>query len=101
MRIFVSGGTGYLGRPLIESLLASGHAVRVSVRSGSEHKVPRGAEMVQADPFDAPSIQPFVKTCDTYIHLLGTPKPAPWKGDEFRRIDERSLVASVDAAETS
>ena len=33
MRVFVTGGTGYIGGRLIPRLLAAGHAVRVSARS--------------------------------------------------------------------
>jgi nucleoside-diphosphate-sugar epimerase len=36
--------------------------------------------------------------CDTVIQLAGTPKPAPWKGAQFRAIDRRSGLASIDAA---
>lgn len=35
---------------------------------------------------------------DTLIHLTGTPKPAPWKEEQFRAVDLPSLKASADAA---
>ncbi|HEX5135208.1 MAG TPA: NmrA family NAD(P)-binding protein, partial [Thermoanaerobaculia bacterium] len=34
--VFVAGGTGYIGRPLVAALLARGHGVRALVRPGSE-----------------------------------------------------------------
>ncbi|MCH7666681.1 MAG: NmrA family NAD(P)-binding protein [Acidobacteria bacterium] len=34
--VFVSGGTGYLGRHLIPALSRRGHKVRILVRPGSE-----------------------------------------------------------------
>ena len=40
--VFVTGGTGYLGRPLIRELLIRGHTVRALVRPGSEKKLPAG-----------------------------------------------------------
>ena len=41
-RVFITGGTGYVGRPLINLLLGRGHAVRALVRPGSEKKLPPG-----------------------------------------------------------
>ena len=37
--VFVTGGTGYLGRPLIRELLTRCHTVRALVRPGSEKKL--------------------------------------------------------------
>jgi hypothetical protein len=34
--VFVTAGTGYIGRPLIERLLQRGHLVHALARSGSE-----------------------------------------------------------------
>src|SRR5436190_775417 len=41
--VFVTGGTGYIGRPLIRALLDRGDAVHALVRPGSEHRLPAGA----------------------------------------------------------
>ena len=95
-RVFVTGGTGYLGRPLIRELIARGHTVRALVRSGSAGKAPEGAEAVVGDALGdfAASIPPS----DTLVHLVGTPHPGPHKAREFRTIDLASIHASVAAA---
>jgi uncharacterized protein YbjT (DUF2867 family) len=51
--VFVNGGSGYLGRPLIAELLGRGHRVRALVRPGSEHRIPAGAEVVVGNALDA------------------------------------------------
>ncbi len=76
--VFVTGGTGYLGRPLVERLLARRRAVRVLARRGSEGKVPRGAEAVAG--YELAGVA-------TVVHLVGVPRPAPWKGPQFRAVD--------------
>lgn len=96
--VFVTGGTGYLGRPLIERLLARGHAVRAIVRPGSERKLPEGAEAAVGDPLDAAQVRAAMPPGATVVQLLGTPKPAPWKGREFRAVDLRSALAAIEAA---
>ena len=55
--IFVSGGTGYLGRSMIAGLLGRGHTVRALVRRGSEGKLPAGCEAVLGDPLSAGSFK--------------------------------------------
>jgi uncharacterized protein YbjT (DUF2867 family) len=32
------------------------------------------------------------------VQLVGVPKPAPWKGPQFRAVDRVSALASLDAA---
>ena len=97
-RVFVSGATGYLGRSLIAALLERGHAVRALTRPGSESRVPRGAEVMLGNALDAGSLQPALDKGTTLVHLTGTPKPAPWKGKQFRAVDQVSLNASLEAA---
>jgi uncharacterized protein YbjT (DUF2867 family) len=92
-RVFVTGGTGYIGRPLIRDLLARGHAVRALARAGSERNLPEGAEAVPGDALG--DFAALVPPADT---LVGTPHPGPHKAQEFRTVDLASIRASVAAA---
>jgi uncharacterized protein YbjT (DUF2867 family) len=47
---------------------------------------------------DAASVQPALEETTTLVHLTGTAKPAPWKGKQFRAVDQVSLEASLEAA---
>ncbi|MBM3736947.1 MAG: NAD-dependent epimerase/dehydratase family protein [Acidobacteria bacterium] len=98
MTVFVTGGTGYLGRPLIEQLTTRGHQVKALVRPGSEKRLPAGATPVLGDALNAETFTRHVKGADTLVQLAGTPKPAPWKGPEFHRVDRASAYASIAAA---
>ncbi|MEZ5401388.1 MAG: NAD(P)H-binding protein [Bryobacteraceae bacterium] len=96
--VVISGATGYLGRPLAESLVERGTPVRAIVRAGSAVKLPRGVEAVTADPLDGGTFAAFIPRDATFVHLAGTPRPAPWKGLEFRAVDLPAALASIDAA---
>jgi uncharacterized protein YbjT (DUF2867 family) len=96
--VFISGGTGYMGRVLVAQLVERGHKVRVLARAGSEGKVPAGASAVRGDALDEESFVTSVPGCDTFVHLTGVAHPAPWKEKEFRAIDFVSLHASARAA---
>ena len=59
MKIFVAGGTGVVGRPLIAELLSKGHAVVALTRSPEEAKAlaERGIEPAIADVFDTEAVK--------------------------------------------
>jgi uncharacterized protein YbjT (DUF2867 family) len=98
-RVFLSGGTGYLGRPLCGRLLERGCHVTVLARTGSESKVPHGSQIVLGNALDAGAFS--ADGCDCFMHLTGTPHPAPWKEKQFRAVDLASLRASAEAARRS
>lgn len=97
-RVFITGGTGYLGRALVAELLKRGHEVRALVRRGSEGKLPEGCEAVSGDPLDGASFAGAVAPSDTFVQLVGVPRPSPAKARQFREIDLVSGRASVNAA---
>ncbi len=96
--VLVTGCTGYIGSPLISTLIARGHRVRALSRPGAVGRVPAGAQAVIGDALDASSVAGALREQDTLVHLLGTPHPNPSKADDFVRIDLASVRASVDAA---
>jgi uncharacterized protein YbjT (DUF2867 family) len=97
-KVFITGGTGYLGRSLVSRLLARGHEVRALVRKGSESKLPVGCGTVAGDPLDESSFAGRVAPSDTFVQLVGVPRPSPAKARQFREIDLVSGRASVAAA---
>ena len=98
VKIFVAGGTGYIGRPLIEGLLKDGHSVRGLARAGSERRLPAGCTPVVGNALDAATYQGRVAPADTFIHLVGVAHPGPGKGQQFREIDLKSIECAVTAA---
>lgn len=98
MTVFLTGATGYIGSRLIPLLLERGHRVRALVRAGSEEKLPAGCETVVGNPLEAATYASQVAPADTFVHLVGVPKPNPWKGEQFRAVDLPSIRAAVSAA---
>ena len=96
--VFITGGTGYLGRPLIEALLKKKYSVYALVRPGSEHKLPSGALPVIGNALDDATFAGAIPPGATVVHLVGTPHPSPAKATEFRRVDLASIKATVAAA---
>jgi uncharacterized protein YbjT (DUF2867 family) len=99
--VFVTGGTGYVGRPLITQLLARGHEVRALVRPGSEKKLPPGCHAIPGDALDGKSYALKIAPADTFVQLVGVSHPSPTKAAEFRNIDLASGQSAVDAAKSA
>ena len=98
MNVFITGATGYLGRPLAEQLMARGHRVRALVRSGSESKLPAGCEPVPGDALQAFTYAGAVAPAEVFVHLVGVAHPSPGKEAQFLSIDLASTAAAVNNA---
>jgi len=97
--VFVTGATGYIGRPLVEALVARRRDVHALCRRESAGRVPAGATPAIGDALDADSFASQVPPGATFVHLVGTPHPNPSKAKEFERVDLASIRAAVTAAQ--
>jgi len=96
--VFVTGGTGYIGRPLIETLLVNGYRVHGLARPGSQTRLPPGVTTIIGDALNAATFMEAIPRGATLVHLIGTPHPSPAKAAEFRRVDLGSIRATTLAA---
>src|SRR5450755_939303 len=96
--VFIAGGSGYLGRPLITDLIKRGHMVRALVRPGSQGKLPSGCEAVLGNALDGNSYAAQIRPADTFVQLVGVPHPSPAKAAQFRSIDLVSATGAIRAA---
>jgi len=97
-RVFITGGTGYLGRPLIAALLVRGHEVRALVRPGSENRLPSGCTAIVGDALHSNSYVSQIAPADTFVQLVGVSHPSPSKAAQFRAIDLASAQGAFNAA---
>src|SRR5260221_8425787 len=96
--VFVTGGTGYIGTPLIRALVERGHSVRALVRPGSEKKLPaaRRSSLRQRAGFFL--VRSTHSSVHTFVQLVGVAHPSPSKAAEFRAIDRESALGAIFAA---
>jgi uncharacterized protein YbjT (DUF2867 family) len=96
-RVFITGGTGYIGAGVIPVLLERGHRVRALVRPGSKAKLAAECEVVSGNALDANTYRQLIRPADTFIHLVGVGRPSPAKAADFRAIDLVAARAAIDA----
>jgi NADH dehydrogenase len=100
MRVFIAGGTGFVGQELIGQLLAAQHQVVALVRPGSEAKLSR-AERVTIHPGDATrpgSLHKGLLGCDAAINLIGIIREFPRQGITFEQLHHQATSNLVEAA---
>ena len=96
--VFVTGGTGFMGRILCTQLLRRGFEVKALARPGSEHKLPHGCKVIPGNAVDKNSYVAQIPPAETFVQLVGVTHPNPAKKDEFRAVDLGSARAAIDAA---
>lgn len=96
--VFITGGTGFVGRNLIPELARRGHRVRAIARPKSVTNLPKDAQAFVGDVTRAESYFRFMGDADTFVHLAGVSHPNPAKAAEFRRVDLESTRQAVNAA---
>lgn len=93
-RVFVTGSTGYLGRPIAARLVRAGHAVYGLTRNVEQVASLKaaGIEPVIAHLADLDAYLATMKNCDAVVHVSADPSDAA-------RADQRVLEAVRSAAQ--
>ncbi len=96
MKIFIAGGTGFVGDHLIKILLNSGHSVRTLVHSRSAK---RGeVEQVAGDITRLETFERSLSGCDAAINLVGIIREFPYRGITFERLHVQATTNLMVAA---
>ncbi|GFO68705.1 NAD-dependent nucleoside diphosphate-sugar epimerase/dehydratase [Geomonas limicola] len=85
MRIFLAGGTGFVGGHLRRELVARGHSVRLLVHRRSGTQEP-GIEQLEGDATVPSSLFAAARGCDATINLIGIIREFPQRGTTFERL---------------
>ncbi len=97
-KLFITGGTGYIGSRTIPELIKAGFEIKALARKESEKRLPQGCIPVTGNALDRKSYEGAVSGCDTFIHLIGVHHPGPGKKNLFKEIDLVSIEQAVPAA---
>jgi uncharacterized protein (TIGR01777 family) len=102
MKIFLTGGTGFVGKSLAPALIRGGHEVTVLTRSGKGG--PPGVSLVEGDPTQKGGWQAAIKEHDAVINLAGASIFTRWTDEskkiirESRLLTTRNLVGALEGA---
>lgn len=99
-RVFLSGGSGFIGGALCEELRARGDEILALARSDTaEEKVrAHGAEPLRADALDEDLIAEGMRGCEVAFHVAGVNSHCPQNPDELMRVNVGGPETAVRAA---
>ena len=100
LRVLVTGGTGFVGRAVIQALQAEGHIVRCLVRRGSERDLHglEALERVEGDVRSPHTLEGAVAGCHVVLHLVGIIREYPQRGVTFESVHLDGTVNMIEAA---
>jgi nucleoside-diphosphate-sugar epimerase len=96
MKVFITGGTGYVGSVLVEKLVASGHEVRALARSdtSSAALADAGAHPARGELADVALLRTEASTADAVIHAAVDYSMTP----ESQAVELAAVAALTEGA---
>jgi len=96
MQILLTGGSGSVGKAIVDRLTRRGFGVRVIGRR-ADLSFP-GAEYRSCDINDYPSLREAIRGCDAVVHLAAVPNPGQTPNQELFRINASGTFNVFQAA---
>jgi uncharacterized protein YbjT (DUF2867 family) len=97
MRIFIAGGTGFVGAHLVKALGGQGHELRMLVHRRGPN-VAGGIHQAEGDVTRLESFEQAVIGCDAVINLVGIIREFPSRGITFERLHVQATANILAAA---
>lgn len=100
MRVALIGGTGFVGRYLVDALRASRRDLSLLVRPGSESKLSLADDcrVVRGELGSRDALKRTLEGCEAVIYAVGILRELPRSGITFEALQYDGLVQVVDAA---
>ena len=102
-KVFVTGGTGFVGKAVIHALQAHNFLVRCLVRPGSESRLKgfEAIERVPGDVTDPEGLSTVMEGCQAVIHLVGIIREARTRRGSFDRLHYDATKNVLQAAKAA
>src|SRR4051794_16989433 len=96
-RVFVTGGSGFVGGAVVDDLIVRNHGVNALVNRQPLDAGDR-VRSIHGDLFDAKALDEGMAGCDAVIHLVGIIMEHRSRGITFDRIHAHGTRSVVEAA---
>jgi uncharacterized protein YbjT (DUF2867 family) len=96
VKIFIAGGTGFVGGQLVDALREHGHAVRLLVHKRSP-SVSINIDQVEGDVTRLESFEHAAEGCDAVINLVGIIREFPARCITFERLHVQATANMLAA----
>lgn len=97
MKIFITGGTGFVGKTLAPALIRSGHEVCILTRAGKGDS--SGVSWVEGDPAQKGKWQEAVREHEVIINLAGASIFTRWTEEAKKKIRDSRILTTRNLVE--
>jgi dihydroflavonol-4-reductase len=99
-RVFITGGSGFIGGAIIKRLLERGHDVVALARSDTAASVvsERGAEVARGHVLDEDALAAGMSGCELAYHVAGVNSHCPSDPELLLRVNVQGAATAVSAA---
>jgi NADH dehydrogenase len=100
VKVFVTGGTGFVGPRVVHALRAHGHEVHALVRSPQRgaQLAGWGAQLVPGDVTDPVSLRAAIEGCSHVVHLVAIIRGRPQDFERVMTQGTRNVIAAAKEA---
>ena len=98
-RVFVTGGSGFVGTAVTEELVRRGMGVHALVNRNLA-LLDQRVRTFQGSMFDSEVLRRAMQGCAAVLHLVGIIREDPSKGVTFERMHYEGTVSVVEAAKS-
>ncbi len=99
MKVFITGGTGFVGRFLTERLLKEGHQVTILTRRADKSSAAGGSLLIQGDPIEEGPWQESIGDHDVVVNLAGASIYRRWTKKAKKEIKESRVLTTRNIVE--
>jgi NADH dehydrogenase len=96
MRIFIAGGTGFVGAHLVKALREKGHELRLLVHARSS-RAAGDTDQIEGDITSLETFEQAASGCDAVINLVGIIREFPARGITFERLHVQATANMLAA----
>jgi len=95
MKIFMTGGTGFVGATLTKELIGQGHNVTILTRGIKKGlTLPEGASFLEGDPTKRGPWQEKVAEHDAFINMAGASILSRWNNEKKKEIRDSRILTT-------
>ncbi len=100
LKVFITGGTGFVGQSLTQTLIKEGHQVTILSRLGrGARRLPGGPSLVEGDPAQKGPWQAVVREHEVIVNLAGSSIFTRWTEEAKKSIRESRLHTTRNLVE--
>ena len=101
LKIFITGGTGFVGKEIVKRLTKENVEIFMLVRNKSKSVPKKNIESIQGDILKPSTYEKSLKKCDVLINIVGIIREIPKRNITFENLHVKAVRNLIETAKNS